>query len=350
MNGKVFCPQCGKTGVELFNGLCRSCFIEKTSLINVPDEIVITICTSCESIQKKGKWIDSNLSLDDTIVGAISENIEIDESASDVEISTKILNIRGSIFDYLVNVKAHVLGEILTQEFLVKVKVNKNICTICSKYASGYYEAVIQMRADLRVPSIEEIETADKLIRNKIESLSRKNRMAYVSQRLKIKEGVDYYIGSYKAARKLAETLKNVLGGVLKDSPRLMGHDKNTGKDLYRIWISLRLPQFQKYDFVKYNNLKTQVLDFDGNKIYLKDLESTNRISVNWRDYEKLKVIARKENINVARITAKTPQSIQILHPETYQPVDIELNEELAHFQIGEELKVVEINNILYVI
>jgi hypothetical protein len=30
--------------------------------------------------------------------------------------------------------------------------------------------------------------------------------------------------------------------------------------------------------------------------------------------------------------------------------VDIELNKELSHLQIGEELKVVEIDNILYVI
>ncbi len=350
MNSKIFCPQCGKTGVKLFNGLCRSCFIEKTSLISVPDEMDVIICTQCGSIQKKGRWMDSNPSLDDTISETILEHIEIDESASEVEISIKILTVHGSIFKCLVDVKARVMGEILTQEFVLKVKVNKNVCIICSKYASGYYEAVIQMRAYARLLSAEEIEIADKIIGDKIERLSDKNRMAYISQRVKIKEGIDYYVGSYKAARKLTEALKNVLGGVLKDSPRLMGRDKSAGKDLYRVWISLRLPQFQNGDFVRYNNLKTQVMNFNGNKIYLKDLESMSKISVAWRDYEKLTVIAKKEDIKMALITAKTPHSIQILHPETYQPVDIELNEELSHFQIGGELKVVEIDGILYVI
>jgi nonsense-mediated mRNA decay protein 3 len=174
--------------------------------------------------------------------------------------------------------------------------------------------------------------------------------MAYISQRVKMKEGIDYYVGSYKAARKLTEALRNVFGGVLKDSPRLMGRDKTAGKDLYRIWFSLRLPQFQKYDFVKYNNMKTQVLNFDANKIYLKDLDSSATISVAWRDYEKLKLIARKDDIKLAMVTAKSPQLIQILHPDTYQPVDIELNDELSQLHIGEELKVVEIDNILYVI
>ena len=350
MNSKIFCPQCGKTGVKLFNGLCRSCFIEKTSLIHVPDEMDVIICTQCGSIPKKGRWIESDLSLDDIIIETISQNIEIDESASDVDLSMKILNVRGSIFDCQVKVKAQFMGEIITQEFFSKVKVNKSVCSICSKYASGYYEAVIQMRADNKLLSAEEIRTADKIIINKIEKLSKKNRMAYISQRVELKEGIVYYVGSQKAARKLAEALKNVFGGVLKDSPRLMGRDKISGKDLYRVWISLRLPQFQKSDFVKYNNLKTQVLNFDGDKIYLKDLESLSSISVAWRDYEKLTVIARKEDIKMAMITAKTPQSIQILHPDTYQPVDIELNEELFHFQVGEELKVVEIDDILYII
>jgi nonsense-mediated mRNA decay protein 3 len=350
LNGKIFCPQCGKTGVKLFSGLCRSCFIEKTSLINVPEEIDIIICTHCGSIQKKVRWIDSDLSLNDTIIKTVLEHVEIDKSASDVEISIKIHTVRGSIFECLVTVKAQVMDEILTQEFLVNVKLNKSVCKVCSKYASGYYEVVIQMRADTRLLSAEEIETADKIISDKIERLSVKNRMAYISQRVEMKKGVDYYVGSYKAARKLTEALKNVFGGVLKDSPRLMGRDKNAGKDLYRMWISLRLPQFQKSDFVKYNNLKTQVLNFDANKIYLKDLESSATISIAWRDYEKLKVIARKTDIKFAMVTAKTPQLIQILHPDNYQPVDIELNKELSHLQIGEELKVVEIDNVLYVI
>ncbi|MGO9388014.1 MAG: 60S ribosomal export protein NMD3 [Methanobacterium sp.] len=350
MNDKIFCPQCGKTGVKLFSGLCRSCFIEKTCLINIPKEIDIIICTHCGSIQKKGRWMDSELSLDDTVIETVYEHVEIDDSASDVEISVKILTIRGSIFECLVNVKAYVMDEILTQEFLVEVKVNKSVCIACSKYASGYYEAVIQMRADSRLLSDDEIGTADKIVRDKMGRLSNKNRMAYISQRVEMKEGIDYYVGSYKAARKLTEALRNVFGGVLKDSPRLMGRDKTAGKDLYRIWFSLRLPQFQKYDFVKYNNMKTQVLNFDANKIYLKDLESSATISVAWRDYEKLKLIARKNDIKLAMITAKTPQLIQILHPDTYQPVDIQLNDELRQLHIGEELKVVEIDNILYVI
>lgn len=348
MKGKSFCPQCGKTDEELFDGLCRSCFIENLTLISVPDKIEITTCTQCGSIQKKGRWIDSELSLEDQIAETLLEHVDVDNSVSNIEISLEILNIRGSTFEFLIGVKGQVLGEIVSQDFPVEIKAHKNVCTECSRYASGYYEAVIQLRANERHPSPEEIEIADKILKKQIEQLSEDNRMAYISQRAQIKEGVDYYVGSYKVARKLTDVLKNELGGVSKESPRLMGRDKSTGKDLYRIWISLRLPQFLKLDFVEYNDLIAQVRDYDGSKVNLKDLESTRRISLPWRDSEKLKVVASKEDIKPAMVTAKTPQYIQILHPETYQPVDIEINSEISDVEIGDEIDVVEINGILF--
>ena len=272
MKGKAFCTQCGKIDEKLYHGLCSTCFIEKTSLIRIPDHLELKICTHCGSVHKKTKWLDSNLSLENQMVEIIVEHVEFDESVSQEEISLELINERGSTFNYLVTVRGKVLGEDIIQEFPSNVKVNRSVCPECSKYASGYYEAVIQLRADERNPSPDEIETADNILQNRLKRLSKDNRMAYISQRALIKEGADYYVGSYKTARKLTNALKNVLGGVVKESPRLMGHDKNTGKDLYRIWISLRMPLFFKGDFVSYDGIIAEILNYDGKKIYLKDL------------------------------------------------------------------------------
>ena len=174
--------------------------------------------------------------------------------------------------------------------------------------------------------------------------------MAYISNRAQIKEGIDYYIGSYKAARKLTESLKNKLGGIIKRISRLMGFDKSAGKNLYRIWILLRLPNFQMGDFVKYNKAITQVTGYDGNKIYLVDLSSSERVSIPWKSVGKLEVVARNDEIKKVMISARTPRSVQILHPDTYQPVDIDLHEESPHITIGKEIEVVEINNVFYLL
>jgi len=46
----------------------------------------------------------------------------------------------------------------------------------------------LQLRADERLLNNEEIQAADDIIKNLLEKLSRTNRMAYLSQRLVLKE------------------------------------------------------------------------------------------------------------------------------------------------------------------
>jgi len=350
LKGEAFCPQCGKTGEKLFHGLCRSCFIEDLNLISVSDEINLTICTQCGSIQKKGKWYDSNLTLEDQAAETILEHVEVTQEVSNIQLVPELENIHGSTLEFVIKVTGEVLGEVVSREFLVKVKVNKEVCNECSKFASGYYEAVIQLRTDKRVPDDEEIMTADAIIAENIDKIAKKNKMAYISERAVLKEGVDYYVGSYKVAKRLSNSIKDHMGGIIKESPRLMGRDKSAGKDLYRVWISVRIPYFKINDFIKLEKTVGQILNIDGKRILIKDLISRNQISIQWRDYDKITPIARKEDVMETTVTAKTPDSIQILHPVTYEPEDLEINDEYAGIGIGSQIHVIEIDHILYIL
>jgi nonsense-mediated mRNA decay protein 3 len=140
------------------------------------------------------------------------------------------------------------------------------------------------------------------------------------------------------------------MGGIMGESPRLMGRDKSAGKDLYRIWISLRLPFFHKGDFMTYNERVGPVIDLNGRKIIIRDLLTMEKISVSWREYSNLEIVAHREDIKITTVTSKTPTEIQILHPETYQPVDLNIIPELSDINIGDEVKVVEIKGKLYII
>jgi nonsense-mediated mRNA decay protein 3 len=346
----MFCPRCGSEDQELYEGICTSCFVKEAKIITIPQDLEVTICAHCSSLLKGIKWEDSELSEEELVTLAVMENYETPSYVQDLKVSVEILTIRGSIYECIIHAKGNVMGTRIIEEHTTNVKIKKGACPDCSKYASGYFESVIQIRADKRFPSTQELQTVDQIIRAKIGSLSVKNRMAYVSDVSVIKEGVDYYIGSYKAARKLTTAVKDVMGGVVQESPRLVGRDKSRGKDLYRIWISIRLPDFQKDDFIEYENRKGQVKGFDGKKILLNDLESQDVWSVLWREYNKIKVVARSSDIKTTSVTSKTPRTIQILHPDTYQPVDINLNAETSDLEIGDEVKVVEIEEILYIL
>jgi 60S ribosomal export protein NMD3 len=345
----MFCVQCGRSDEKLFNGFCKSCFIKKSRLITFPREIVLTVCAHCGSTLKEGKWKETNIPEEKYLYKILTEHLTVNDLAEEVEISLKPVSKVGSTTECLVTVTGKVLGKKIVQEYYINFKTQKTVCVYCSKYISGYYEAVIQIRADKRFPSPEEVQNIDDLIIKALDKISRTNRMAYVSERIELKEGVDYYIGSYKVAKKLVNVIKEFHGGLVRESPKLMGRDRS-GKNLYRIWVSLRLPYFQKGDIIRYEGIIGQVLNIAGRKILVKDLDSYKKISISWKDYEKINTIARKEDIKKTTITAKTPKYIQILHPETYQPIDLETDQGLNNIVIGEEIAVIEIEEKIYII
>lgn len=316
----------------------------------MPEELNITICTHCNSIQKSGRWIDNDQILEDLIIQYLKEKIEPYPSAEDLKIDYEILQTRNNQVEFLIKAEGYILKKRISQEYIVKIKLKKDVCPECSKFASGYYEAVLQIRADERLPSAAEMDKADIIIKENIENISKTNRMSYISQIVELKEGFDYYIGSLKVARRIVTSLRNNLGGLLKESPRLIGRDKSTGKGLYRTWILLRLPSFQIGDFLEFQDHKGQVIGFNNSKIFFKDLESTTNFSVSWKNYDKLRIIARNEDRMKAILSDKKPKYIQLIHPETYQPVEIDIPGENMSIKIGEELSVVEIDGKLYII
>ncbi len=346
----MFCPKCGSEDEELYNGMCRSCFINEAKIVEILTDLEVTICAHCNSLLKGIRWEDTEISEEDLVADVVMNNLKTLPYVEDLTVTTEIMNIKGTLFECLVHVKGDVFGTKIVEKHNVTVKINKGVCPDCSKYASGYFESVIQIRADKRFPSDREIERIDEIIRSKTASLSIKNRMAYISDVNIVKEGIDYYVGSYKAARKLVSAVRDVMGGVMQESPRLVGRDKSRGKDLYRIWISLRLPEFRTGDFIRYHDREGRVKGFDGKKILLEDLDTQNIWSVLWKEYNKIEVIANSSDVKTTNVTSKTPRTIQILHPDTYQPVDIEINTETSKLDIGDEVRVLELDGILHIL
>ncbi|MBI5680051.1 MAG: NMD protein affecting ribosome stability and mRNA decay [Methanobacterium sp.] len=346
----MFCPKCGKTDEKIFDGVCKSCFLKEVVLAEIPSELEITVCAHCQSRLVSGRWHELELSDKEIMLNTLNKHINLSEYVENAEIGAETILARGSNIDCIVHVKGDVLGEIVEQEYKINFKIKRMVCPECSKFQSGYFEAVIQLRADKRIPDDDEIAVVDGIIADNINKISKKNKMAYISERAVLKEGIDYYVGTYKVAKRLSNTIKDSVGGVVKESPRLMGRDKSAGKDLYRIWISVRLPYFRFHDFIKYENVPGQIMGIDGKKVLIKDLISRKYISVQWRDYDKIETVAKKEDVKETTVTSKTPNSIQILHPVSYEPIDLEINSETEDIEIGMQIHVIEIDENIYIL
>ena len=80
------------------------------------------------------------------------------------------------------------------------------------------------------------------------------------------------------------------------------------------------------------------------------DLENGDKIALKWREYDSIEKIEHLEGIQKAIITAKSPNSIQILDPDDYSPIDLEMNEKLENHNIGEEIDVIKIEGKIYLL
>jgi len=348
----MFCPECGNTDIPLIEGICQDCFLKKLSLIEIPKNIEVTICAHCNAKFEEGKWKESEISEEEIIYRALERSIVINPQVEEdnIDIELEIIQIRGTIAECTVEAKTEIFKTHIKQSFDTQVRLRKDVCPSCSKQQSGYYESVIQFRADNRELSSNEIKKTDEIVTQTLNNRFSKDKLSYLVQKSKLKEGIDYYIGSYKSGKKVVEAIQEVFGGIIKESPRLISQDKSTGKGLYRIWISIRLPRFKKGDFVRYKEIDSEVLAIDGKRILIKQLDTFEKIPLKWREYNSIYYLKSYDDVKTTTIISKSPTIIQILDPDDYNVVDIEMNELINKHKIGDEVKVIKIENKLYLI
>ncbi|RAP53187.1 MAG: hypothetical protein BZ138_01630 [Methanosphaera sp. rholeuAM270] len=344
----MFCLLCNSEE-KLYDGLCKSCYLKEFEPVNVPEYASFTVCSHCGSTLKHDKWLQTGYYDDEIINDAIQKDISINDNLENAEITTRILTNRGTMYDCMIHVHGQVLEEFIEKEYPIEVKVVKGVCPDCSKYYSGYYEAVIQLRADDRKLDDSEISEADEFISNEIQRLCKTNKLAYVSERIVLKEGVDYQVGSHNAAHKIAENMQKHFGGIITESRKIVGHDKSKSRDLYRSWISVRLPSFHRDDFIEYENKILRIKKIGSHKFVGLNLESYESEAVSWKEYDKIRKIGDSDDITVTTVTNVTPKEIQILDPDTYMTIDLEMNEKFKDMNIGQEINVIKLKNKIYI-
>ena len=346
----MFCPECGSTDNEMVGDICIDCFLKEFQMIEMPKNIEVEICSHCNSKFEEGKWIDEFIPEEEIIYRALERNIKIADEVSNEIINLEIDQIKGTIAECFVEVTGEVHGAQIEETHDSQVKIKKTVCPTCSKMQSGYYETVVQFRADKREIKAEEYAKADEIVERTLIKQSSSDKLAYCPQIAKLKEGYDYYIGSFKSGKKVAEALKEEFGGVIKESPRLISEDKSTGKGLYRIWISVRIPEFEIDDFIRYEDKIMQVKSISKNSLVGIDISAHKKYNIPMKNMEDIELVKKAEDVETATIISKSPQFIQILDPIDYSAADIDMKDEFADYNVGGEVKLIRIDNNIYLL
>ncbi|MBI2542811.1 MAG: hypothetical protein HYW24_01360 [Candidatus Aenigmarchaeota archaeon] len=217
---RKFCPSCGKTISELYENVCRECFLEKVNISDfLPDEIKMPICKECGKLFISEKSFAGKEQAAEFFFGKLKQK-EINS------VSYRVVNEK-----IMATVHAK-FGELeVEKEKTIQIKQPKITCKFCSMKLSGYYTTILQIRGKTNIDTLKEIQDF-------VDMLKGDDNMAFISNVVKKKEGIDLYLGSKSVAGKIAKYLKDRYKTKNKISRTLYGIVQ--GKKTYRDTISVK--------------------------------------------------------------------------------------------------------------
>ena len=328
------CPVCGKP-IEGNLEMCPGCYAERRDIFWLDNIIELIRCPRCGFFKIRGKWRD--ISFEDALVETVQSSIRIHP---EFEVEDVILNplARGEVGKYAVRLEGLLDGEFVSVEKVVEVRVRREVCKRCSREAGGYYESIVQIRADGREIDDDELKVVRRIIDRVLEK-ERENQKAFISKIVERKEGVDYYFGDRNIGRKISRLIADELGGRIIESKKI--HTRKDGQDVHRFTYAVRLPAYRKGDIVEENG---KICIVTSQKLS-KAISLEGGETINLRNP---RVIARRREIKESVVISCDEFVVEVLHPIMQQVV--QAKKPNVELKPGDTVFVVEHNDAIYVI
>ena len=105
-------------------------------------------------------------------------------------------------------------------------------------------------------------------------------------------------------------------------------------KQIYRMTYLLRLPNYKKNDFVKFEDDIYIIISLRSDKVKLLNLSNWEEEVVSPKKIENIKTLSGKEEIKEMMLVSQTEDEMQLMDTKTYEtlqikkPINITFNEE----------------------
>jgi nonsense-mediated mRNA decay protein 3 len=172
--------------------------------------------------------------------------------------------------------------------------------------------------------------------------------MGFIQDTIEKEEGLDFYMGSTSAARKLAQAIKERFGGKISEAYELVGIDRQTSREVYRTSVSVRIPKFQRGDIVTdKRGTVYEVERVDGKGMTLRNLSTGESEHKDWKTLSREGVDTVEHEESEAMVTSIGRDEVQLMDMEGYETYEIEKpGVELIE---GEVYRVVSVNGKRYI-
>ena len=213
-----FCPRCGKSSEN--EGLCTHCLVENTKWYSCDRRVMSTHCPTCSAIKVGKTWTDTSQERADLAIDLAKSGVHIhpdvkkpviDVMVEEISLNRSVatLHIHGLLY------KAPVEGTCR-----VELVWHKEQCDRCSRISGSYYEGVVQVRADGRIPSAYEIQMASGIAQQVEDNLQAGGeRLSFISEMNEIRDGLDITIGSQHIGMMISQGLMPSSGAGIPRTP-----------------------------------------------------------------------------------------------------------------------------------
>ncbi len=363
------CYKCGKEIKDTdVDGQCPECFEQDNPLFELPEEVSKDVCQNCLSYKREGKWIDPDTTeivettfevSEEALIEAINLNDGIEEwyivnnlpefvDAGELYVNYSVTRDHSDRLPGDVTLEVKAVGKLVQDVLQIKdsnlrVRTVPGQCKRCSKMAGGYFESIVQVRAENREIFSDERDKIVEIAKKKIDSILDQDRMGFLSKFDNMDEGVDFYMGSKSAARKLAEELRVKLGGDISESYTTVGWNNQESKEVSRNTTLLKIPEFKNGDFVRVrddgdiNHFRVESISKDRSR--LTDLMDGSEFRA---DNEDVNLVSREENLEEGLVVSKGNATLQVMRMDSYETID--LSDPGIEVDEGDHIDIIELD------
>jgi nonsense-mediated mRNA decay protein 3 len=329
---REFCPRCGDpvpARAEPLPGaprdrdarLCDACYFDDYEMIDAPDRIEVLVCSGCGAVQRGNRWVDVGArDYTDVAVDEVSEALAVHVDARNVTWAVDPEQVDENTIRMHCQFTGVVRETPLEESVVVPVKISRGTCDRCGRIAGGYYNAIVQVRADGRTPTPEErnraVEIAEAYIADR-ESAGDRN--AFITEIEEVDDGVDVRISTTQMGQGAATRIVRELGGSVESYPTLVTEDGD-GNEVYRVTYAVRLPEFTPGDVIDPDDGDGPVLvrSVSGNLKGVRLASGDAYEEPFDGETDARRLATHDDAVETTVVTVEDDHAVQVLDPETY--------------------------------
>ena len=251
-----FCVECGREGPTI-GALCASCFAKKHAIVRAPDFVDLPRCVHCGSFLVGRTWTQTDL--DAALPRVLRKAIHVVETADRVSVRHEARELDPNTVDVTGTVVARFGDVDVSDAFRTRLRIRNAVCPTCSRERGSYYASILQVRADGRDLTVDEVAGVRAFVGDAVARAKREGE-AFLSKVEVVPGGIDFYLNSNPLGRRIARDVRGEFGGASGTAPKL--HTRTAGRDVYRVTYLVRLPRLRP----------GQRVEFRGRRFLVKEI------------------------------------------------------------------------------